>query len=286
MLPRPSRLKSLASELSPVFTTPPPVEPKTVFVLMSVPEIMLSSNFVVLRLRAAMIAAIPPSTISAPPPTTQVGVLPNNSSMNETSVAFLGTADLGTVAFGSGGGTALVSGALVSSGVVSGALASGGGMTTGGTAVVVPDGAAVVVVPGGGVAVVVPDGGVAAVVTGGAVVSVEPVVPGDGTAVVAAGGVVVEGGVTAATCVSGALGASAVVPFPASAFVWRSDIVWLLSAAACCRSRTVFSRAATRAFASRKALSLATASSALAAAVALPGSRDTLTRSLPPNAAA
>src|SRR5437016_6070956 len=49
MLPRPSRLKSLASELSPVLTTPPPVEPNTVFVLMSVPEMMLSSNLVVFR---------------------------------------------------------------------------------------------------------------------------------------------------------------------------------------------------------------------------------------------
>src|ERR1700693_1327934 len=155
MLPRPSRLKSLASELSPVFTTPPPGEPKTVFVLMSVPEIMLSSNLVVLRLRAAMIAAIPPSTISAPPPTTQVRVVPNNSSMNETSVAFLGaTADFGVVAFCSSGGAALVSGALLSSGVMSGALASGGGMTTGGAAIVVPDGAAAVVVSGGGAVVV------------------------------------------------------------------------------------------------------------------------------------
>ena len=54
MLPRPSRLKSLASELSPVLTTPPPVDPNTVLVLMSVPEMMLSSNFVVLRRRAAM----------------------------------------------------------------------------------------------------------------------------------------------------------------------------------------------------------------------------------------
>jgi hypothetical protein len=100
MLPRPSRLKSLASELSPVFTTPPPVDPKTVLVLMSVPEIMLSSNLVVLRLRAAMMAAIPPSRINAPPPTAQVGVLPNKSSMNEDSGAFLGgTADFGIVVF-------------------------------------------------------------------------------------------------------------------------------------------------------------------------------------------
>ena len=46
MLPRPSRLKSVASEFSPVLTTPPPVEPNTVLVLMSVPQMMLSSNFV------------------------------------------------------------------------------------------------------------------------------------------------------------------------------------------------------------------------------------------------
>src|SRR5450755_276306 len=203
MLPRPSRLKSLASELSPVFTTPPPVEPKTVFVLMSVPEIMLSSNLVVLRLRAAMMAAIPPSTINAPPPTTQVGVLPNKSSMNEVSGAFLGgTADFGIVSFCSSGGAALVCGALLSSGVGSGALASGGGMTTGGTAVVVPDGAVAVVVPDGAVAVVVPGGGAAVVVPGGGavVVGVEIIVP-EGGVVVAAGGVVAEGGVTAAICV-------------------------------------------------------------------------------------
>src|SRR2546423_10010963 len=167
MFPRPSRLKSLASELSPVFTTPPPVEPKTVFVLMSVPEIMLSSNLVVLRWRTAMIAAIPPSTTKAPPPTTQVGVLPNSSSMNETSVAFLGgTVDFETVALASVGGTALASGALVSSGVVSGALASGGGMTTGGTVVVVPDGAASVLAPGGGGAVFCTGAGVEGVVAG------------------------------------------------------------------------------------------------------------------------
>src|SRR5262245_37973376 len=82
MLPKPSRLKSLASELSPVFTTPPPVEPNTVFVLMSVPEMMLSSNLVVLRRRAATNAAIPPSITSAPAPNTQLGVVDSRSSKN------------------------------------------------------------------------------------------------------------------------------------------------------------------------------------------------------------
>src|SRR5205809_1088338 len=163
MLPRPSRLKSLASELSSVFTTPPPVDPKTVLVLMSVPEIMLSSNLVVLRLRAAMMAAMPPSTINAPPPTAQVGVLPNKSSTNEVSVAFLGgTADFGIAVFWSGGGTALATGASV--GVVSGALVSGA-MTTGGTAVVVAGGVVAVVVAGDGA--VVAAGGV--VMAGGGV---------------------------------------------------------------------------------------------------------------------
>ena len=59
MLPRPSRLKSVASEFSPVLTTPPPVEPNTVLVLMSVPPMMLSSNLTVRRRRAAISAAIP-----------------------------------------------------------------------------------------------------------------------------------------------------------------------------------------------------------------------------------
>src|SRR5256884_4285805 len=103
MLPRPSRLKSLASELSPVFPTPPPVEPKTVLVLISVPEMMLSSNLVVLRRRAAMMAAMPASTIKAPPPTAQVGVLPNKSSMKDDSAFLAGGADLEGVV---GGATA------------------------------------------------------------------------------------------------------------------------------------------------------------------------------------
>src|SRR6478672_11267280 len=124
MLPRPSRLKSLASELSPVLTTPPPVEPNTVFVLMSVPEMMLSSKRVVLRRRAATMPAIPASRTSAPPPIAQVGVLPNRSSMNDGSglaVAFF---------------SALASGALVSGGGDDGALVSGAGDAGGDVATV------------------------------------------------------------------------------------------------------------------------------------------------------
>jgi len=74
MLPSPSRLKSLASELSPVLTTPPPVEPNTVLVLMSVPEMMLSSNLVVLRRRAANRPAISATMPAAPAPSAHVGV--------------------------------------------------------------------------------------------------------------------------------------------------------------------------------------------------------------------
>jgi hypothetical protein len=74
--------------------------------------------------------------------------------------------------------------------------------------------------------------------------------------------------------------------FGDSALVCRSDMVGLRSVAALCRSRTVFSSSATREFASRKALSLAAKSSARAAADPLPASRETLTRSLLPSAAA
>src|SRR3954465_6870033 len=101
MLPRPSRLKSLASELSPVLTTPPPVEPNTVLVLMSVPEMMLSSNLVVLRRRAATMAAIPARMPSAPAPIAQVGVLLMTSSTNEVAAGALGAG--GTVFAGVGG---------------------------------------------------------------------------------------------------------------------------------------------------------------------------------------
>src|SRR3954452_15934537 len=98
MLPRPSRLKSLASELSPVLTTPPPVEPNTVLVLMSVPEMMLSSNLVVLRRRAATIAAIPARMPSAPAPIAHVGVLLMTSSTKEVEAVALGAG--GTVLAG------------------------------------------------------------------------------------------------------------------------------------------------------------------------------------------
>src|SRR4029453_13472335 len=101
MLPRPPRLKSLGGELSPVLTTPPPVDPNTVLVLMSVPEMMLSSNFVVLRRRAAIRPAVGSNTTSAPTATPQVGVLPNRSSMNDVSAAFFGAAAL----IGTGGGS-------------------------------------------------------------------------------------------------------------------------------------------------------------------------------------
>src|ERR1700694_3546016 len=119
MLPSPSRLKSLASELSPVFTTPPPVEPNTVLVLISVPEMMLSSNLVVLRRRAAIRPAINARIPSAPAPIAHAGVMPMSSSKNEGSG---GGAALGAL---TGVVAALVSGALVSGAFVSGALVSG-----------------------------------------------------------------------------------------------------------------------------------------------------------------
>src|ERR1700682_1846062 len=110
MLPSPSRLKSLASELSPVFTTPPPVEPNTVFVLISVPEMILSANLHVLRRRAAIRPATNARIPSAPAPIARIGVLPMSSSKND----------------GSGGGAALEAftavGALASEGLVLGGL--------------------------------------------------------------------------------------------------------------------------------------------------------------------
>src|SRR6266478_6538171 len=118
MLPSPSRLKSLASELSPVFTTPPPVEPNTVLVLMSVPEMMLSSNLVVLRRRATMRPAISARMPSAPAPIAHIGVLSMSSPRKEGSAGGGALALTGVVAV-------LVSGALVSGALVSGALLSG-----------------------------------------------------------------------------------------------------------------------------------------------------------------
>src|SRR5947207_4440044 len=124
MLPRPSRLKSLASEFSPVLTTPPPVDPNTVLVLMSVPEMMLSSNLVVLRRRAAIRPAMPASRTSAPAATAQVGVLPNRSSMNDGS----GVGDFFGVGALTGGGAASTFGAGGGGcDLVSGAVAGGGG---------------------------------------------------------------------------------------------------------------------------------------------------------------
>src|SRR5215472_10175733 len=147
MFPRPSRLKSLDSELSPVFTTPPPVEPNTVLVLISVPEMMLSSNLVAVRRRAAINPAMSAMMPSTPAPMAQVGVLLTRSSKKDgsrfagapavlvadlaASGALLGAAALGST-FVSGALTsgvfasgALVSGALLSATLVSGALTSG-----------------------------------------------------------------------------------------------------------------------------------------------------------------
>src|SRR5688572_19745358 len=140
MLPSPSRLKSLASEFSPVFTTPPPVDPKTVLVLMSVPEMMLSSNFVVFLRRAATSAAMPPRMTSAPAPIAHVGVLAIRSSRNEGCGAgalgaglatALGADDEGVASAGvvvDGAGVVGI-GAIV--GGVSAAFAAGSGDLTG-----------------------------------------------------------------------------------------------------------------------------------------------------------
>src|SRR6266550_3358523 len=147
MLPRPSRLKSLASEFSPVLTTPPPVEPNTVLVLMSVPEMMLSSNLVALRRRPATNAAIPARTASAPATMAHAGILASRSlknpgdSLTGALAGVVGTAGgaLVSAAFGSvfGASAAFVSGALAGSpafvgsfafaGSVVGAAAAGGG---------------------------------------------------------------------------------------------------------------------------------------------------------------
>src|SRR5690348_12412462 len=127
MLPRPSRLKSLASEFSPVLTTPPPVEPNTVFVLMSVPEMMLSSNFVPPRRRAATMPAMPPMTASAARPSAQFGVLDSRSAKNPGGSPF-GAAALGAAFAGALGG---VAGVGVAEAPGSGAFASGAGATAG-----------------------------------------------------------------------------------------------------------------------------------------------------------
>src|SRR5205823_6799612 len=115
MLPSPSRLKSLASEFSPVLTTPPPVEPNTVFVLMSVPEMMLSSNLVALRRRPATNAAMPASIASAPATIAHIGMLASKSLKNPGG-SLAGTGGFGGCAAGAafGGSAAGVSAAFVS----------------------------------------------------------------------------------------------------------------------------------------------------------------------------
>ena len=131
MLPRPSRLKSVASEFSPVLTTPPPVEPNTVLVLMSVPPMMLSSNLTVRRRRAAISAATPARAANAPPPITQPGVLPKRSSKNDVDFAgaLASTFGAGGLAGGAAfGGSTGAAAALGGSGAfVSGAIATFGG---------------------------------------------------------------------------------------------------------------------------------------------------------------
>src|SRR6476469_6610285 len=143
MLPSPSRLKSLASEFSPVLTTPPPVEPKTVLVLISVPEMMLSSNFVPFRRRAAMSPAMPPMSASAATPSAQFGVLENRSAKKPGGSTFGAGAAFGADALAGGVGAApagAVSPAFVSAaagaGVAGAAVVAGAGVVAGAVATV------------------------------------------------------------------------------------------------------------------------------------------------------
>src|SRR5947208_5100021 len=212
MFPRPSRLKSLASELSPVLTTPPPVEPKTVLVLISVPEMMLSSNLVAVRRRAANRPAMSASMPSTAAAIAQVGVLPKTSSKNEGSALDpfgVGAATLVVVAFVSG---AFVSGAFVSATAGSATLLSGAATTGGDT--------------GAGGGTTAGAGGTTAAGVGGAAVT---------------GGAAGGGGVGAAATFGGALFAASAAAF---ACFCRSAIVWLLSSTAFCMSLSVFSRSA------------------------------------------
>src|SRR5665213_403990 len=128
MLPRTSRLKSLASELSPVLTTPPPVDPNTVLVLMSVPEMMLSSNLVVLRRRDDTSTAMRPRMAAIATPSAHNGMASVSWSKND-GAGFTGVraialgAALGTTT-GVVAGVAGVSAAFVASvaGVVGGSV--------------------------------------------------------------------------------------------------------------------------------------------------------------------
>src|SRR5437762_1844703 len=132
MLPRPSRLKSLASEFSPVLTTPPPVDPNTVLVLMSVPEMMLSSNLVALRRRPATNAAIPARTASAPATMAHAGILASRSlknpgdSLTGALAGVVGTAGGVLVSAVFGASAAFVSGALAGSAAFVGSFAFAG----------------------------------------------------------------------------------------------------------------------------------------------------------------
>src|SRR5690349_22989650 len=136
MLPRPSRLKSLASEFSPVLTTPPPVEPNTVFVLMSVPEMMLSSNLVPLRRRAATNAAMSPRIASAPAPSAQLGVLDSRSAKKPDGSVFAAGAAFGAAGFAApGAGAAAVDSADGAGGVAGAGVGAVLGAAAGAAAV-------------------------------------------------------------------------------------------------------------------------------------------------------
>src|SRR4051812_47820139 len=142
MLPNPSRLKSLDSELSPVLTTPPPVEPNTVLVLMSVPEMMLSSNLVVLRRPRAISATSPPSTARTPTPIAHNGVPPMMPSKKPGSAAgafagaFATGAFAGSVDFG-GAGAVTGAGVGVTAVVVDGEVLEAGSVVFAGSGALV-----------------------------------------------------------------------------------------------------------------------------------------------------
>ena len=275
MLPRPSRLKSLASELSPVLTTPPPVDPNTVLVLMSVPEMMLSSNLVVLRRRAAMSAAMPARTASAPAPMAHGGVPPNRSSKNPGGsfggalTGALGTTVFGGSAAGGGTGSAAFGGSTLGGSAAFGGSA-GGGSTLAGSAALGGSGAFTGSAAFGG----------SGALTGSAALGGLAAGAGAGTGVGACatttgGGVIAAGG--------GTPGAGA-LPFAASACACALASVSLRSSTARCRSFTVFSSSATRLCDSRSWASRATVLSAAPPPLPAP-SFDTRNWSLPGRAA-
>src|SRR5262249_31239215 len=134
----------------PVLTTPPPVEPNTVFVLMSVPEMMLSSNLVALRRRAATIPPMPARIARPPTPIAHPGMLPEKSSKNPggsfalalTGGVAAGAAGAGAFSaagagVGAGSGAFAASATFGGSGAFAGSAALGGSATFGGSGVVV-----------------------------------------------------------------------------------------------------------------------------------------------------